>query len=127
MNRKQRREIERKVKHLQKTKPWELQMLIREEYDRFLVDSRTYKGVLAPGDKVMIDVKAMMDDPDWSHLKQEYKYFVTAHANEVFTLSNEMKQTGAYNLVSFNEDETDPKWLFFSGHVKKVKSDEDRQ
>ena len=122
MGRKERREMERKVKHLQKTKPWELQALIREEYDRFLIDSRMNNEILAPGDKVMIDVEKVMQEPDWTHYKPEYKDFVKAHANEVYTLRKEARQQGPFAFISFEEDTTDPRWLFYLGHVKKVRN-----
>lgn len=120
MGRKERRKLEKKIKHLQKTKPWELQALIREEYDRATIDSRLNNDVLAPGDKVMLDVKKMMTDPDWDKYKPEYKNYVLSHANEVFTLRKEAKQDKAFTLVSFEEDDTQPRWMHFIGHVKKV-------
>lgn len=120
MNRKERRETERRIRHLQKTKPWELQALIQEEYSRFIVENRIGKEPLAPGDKVTLDVKRIMQDPDWGIFKPEYKEFVKAHANEVFTLSEEIKQQGPFTFVSFVEDETDPKWLWYTGFVKRV-------
>lgn len=123
MGRKEIRALERKVRHLQNTKPWELQMLIKEQYDRALVESRSNRDVIAPGDKVTLDVVAMMDDPDWLNYRQDYKDFVIGHANEVFTVSDEMESKGAYELASLEEDESDPKRLFYVGHLKKVKGD----
>lgn len=120
MGRKERRAVERKIKHLAKIKPKEVQMLIQEEYKRFVVDMRTNKEVLAPGDKVMLDINLLIEDPDWPKLKKEYKEYAVSHANEIFTVSEEIKQTGPYTLVSFVEDETDPKWLWFTGYVKKA-------
>ena len=123
MGRKERRALERKIKHIQKTKPWELQALIQEKYARELIENRVGKDTLAPGDKVMLDVKKIMEDPDWTNMKEEYKEFVEANANKVFTLKKEARQSGPFTFVSFNEDETDPRWLFMTGHVKKVESE----
>lgn len=121
MGRKERRELERNVRHLAKIKPWELQALIADQYDRAAVDSRIGNEVLAPGDKVMLDVRRIMSDPDWPHFKLEYQQFVIEHAGDVFTLKKEARQQGPFSFVSFEEDTTDPKWLWFTGFVRKVK------
>ena len=55
MGRKERRELERKIKHLQKTKPWQLQALVNEQYKREIYEKRMNNEVLKPGDKVMLD------------------------------------------------------------------------
>ena len=124
MGRKERRELERKVKHIQKTKPWELQTMIQDVYGRELVEARINNpDILKPGDKVMLDVKKVVNDPDFAQLKQEYKDYVFANANKVFTLRQEAKQSGPFSLVSFCEDEEEPRKWFFIGYVKKVKDD----
>ena len=120
MNRKERRELDRKVRHLQKTKPKELQALIDDTFPRELVESRLGNEILAPGDRVMLDVKKIMEDPDWPKFHPEFKEFVISHANEVFTLRKEARPDGPFAYVSFEEDTTDPRWMFYLGHVKKV-------
>lgn len=122
MNRKERRALERRVKHIQHTKPWELQAMIRDVYSRDLAESRLNNEILAPGDKVMFDLVKMAKDPEWDKFKPEYKEFVLSHANEVFTLRKEARQDGAFGLVSFIEDENEPKFMHYLGHLKKVKS-----
>jgi hypothetical protein len=119
MGRKERRELERKVKHLQKTKPWELQAMIINSYGKDLVENRMNKDILAPGDKVMIDLEKLSHDPQWNEFKPEYKEFVKANANKVFTLRENAIPDGPFGLVSFVEDEN--KWQFYTGHLKKVK------
>lgn len=121
MGRKERRELERKVKHLAKTKPWELQAMIRDEYNQEVIESRMNDEILAPGDKVMFDLKKIAADPDYEKFKPEYRDYIINHAGDVFTLRKEAKQQGPFGLVSFEEDATDPRWLFYLGHVKKVK------
>lgn len=124
---KERRELERKVKHLAKTKPWELQALVRDTYGRDVVDARTKnEDILAPGDKVRLDVKKVVEDPDFGELDQRYKDWVYANANQVFTLRCEIKRDGPFDLVSFCEDEEAERKWFYIGYVKKVKSDEDQ-
>lgn len=125
MNRKERRGMERKVKHLAKTKPWELKTMIGEKYDRKIVESRVGNEVLAPGDRVMLNVEKIFNDPDYPKYRQDYKDFILANANNVFTLSREAKISGPFAFVSFEEDETKPKNLFYLGYVKKVKDNND--
>ena len=120
MGRTERRKLAKQIKHLQKTKPWELQTLVQEAYARELIESRVGKEVLAPGDKVMLDVAKMSNDIDWINMKQEYRDFVADNADRVFTLAKEARVVGPFSFVSMEEDETDPKWLFLTGHVKKV-------
>ena len=124
MGRAEKRKLAKKIKHIQKTKPWELQALIQEAYARELIENRVGKEVLAPGDKVMLDVVKMSNDPDWVNMKEEYRNFVEANANRVFTLAKEARVSGPFSFVSMEEDETDPRWLFFTGHVKKVNNEQ---
>ena len=124
MGRAERRKLEKQVKHIQKTKPWELQTMIQDVYGRELVEARINNpDILKPGDKVMLDVKKVVNDPDFAQLKQEYKDYVFANANKVFTLRQEAKQSGPFSLISFCEDEEEPRKWFYIGYVKKVKDD----
>ena len=127
MGRKERRELERKIKHLQRTKPWQLQALVNEQYKRDLYEKRMNNEVLKPGDKVMLDWVKITEDPDWENFKPEYQKFVEENAGKIFTLSKEVKAQGPWAFVSFEEDETDPKWLFYLGYVKKVKDNNIKQ
>ena len=121
MGRKEKRQLQRKIKHLQKTKPWELQAIARDEYNRELVESRLNDNVLAPGDKVMFNLKKIALDPEYDKFKPEYRDYIINHAADVFTLRKEARQDGPFGLVSFEEDETEPKWMHYLGHLKRVK------
>ena len=123
MGRKERRELERKVKHLANTKPWEIQALVREQYSRELVESRLSDEVLAPGDKVRFNLLNIAKDPEFEKMNPEYRDFIFNHASDVFTLRKEARQDGPFGLVSFEEDDTDPRWMHYLGHLKKVKND----
>ena len=118
MGRAEKRKLAKKIKHLQKTKPWEMQALVQDAYARELIENRVGKEVLAPGDKVVLDVAKMSNDPDWVNMKEEYREFVKNNADKVFTLRKEARQTGPFSFVSFVEDENN--WMFFTGYVKKV-------
>ena len=122
MGRKERRELERKLRHINNTKPWQLNALIQDQYSRDIVEARINNpDILKPGDKVMLDVKKVVSDPDFAQLKQEYKDYVFANVNKVFTLRQEMKQSGPFSLISFYEDNEEPRKWFFIGYVRKVK------
>lgn len=120
MGRKERRELERKIKHLTKTKPWEIQQIIRDEYTREMTESRLSNEILAPGDKVMFNLIKIAADPDYEKFKPEYRDFIINHAGDVFTLRQEAKQDGPFGLVSFVEDKSEPRWMHYLGHLKKV-------
>lgn len=121
MGRKERRELERKVRHLAKTKPWELNAFIRDEYSREIIESRMNDEILAPGDKVMFNLKKIAADPEYEKFKPEYRDYIINHVGDVFTLRQEAKQDGPFGLVSFIEDETEPRWMHYLGYLKKVK------
>lgn len=120
MGRAERRKLEKKIRHIQKTKPKQLQQLIQDEYKREIIENRLNKEVLVPGDKVMLDVVKITHDVDWPKFKPEYQQFVIDNADKVFTLRKEAKVQGPFAFVSFEEDTTDPRWLWFTGFVKKV-------
>ena len=94
--------------------------MIRDEYKRELIESRFSDEVFAPGDKVMFNLAKIAADPEYDKFKQEYKDYVLSHANDVFTLRKEAKQKDIFGLVSFEEDDTEPKWMHYLGHLKKV-------
>lgn len=112
--------MQKKIRHLQNTKPWEINALVREEYSREVIESRLTNEVLAPGDKVMFNLVKIAADPDYEKFNPEYRDFILNHAGDVFTLRQEARQDGPWSFVSFEEDTTDPRWLWFTGFVKKV-------
>ena len=71
----------------------------------------------------MLDVKKVVEDPDFGELDQKYKDWVYANANQVFTLRSEIRRDGPFDLVSFCEDEEAEKKWFYLGYVKKVKNE----
>ena len=60
--------------------------------------------------------------PDWKIQRKDYKEWVEAHKDEVFTVEwdeNRKKNDTSDNkfLLCLNEDETDPKCLFYSSTI----------
>lgn len=122
MGRAERRKMQKKIRHLQNTKPWEINALVREEYNREVIESRLTNEILAPGDKVMFNLVKIAADPDYEKFNPEYRDFVIKHAGDVFTLRQEARQDGPFGLVSFVEDEREPRWMHYLGHLKKVEN-----
>lgn len=119
MGRKERRKLERQIKHLAKTKPWELQTIIKDTYGKDVISNRVDNdNILAPGDKVMINMEKFMADPEYAKFKPEYIQFAKENANKIFTLKETARPDGPFSLLSFVEDENN--WMWYIGHLKKV-------
>ena len=104
MNREERRKLEKLQKKIKN-------VLIREER-------------LREGQKVKLNYKKMISHPDWNKNLDEnktcYHNWVELHKDDIFTIEyDENHQDGI--LVCFEEDTTEPKWLFYEGDLVEVK------
>ena len=109
MNRKQRREIQRNLQKKGLTKTQAKQIV--ETY---------YSGnPLEEGAKVKLNYELMVRHPDWKILRKDFREWVEAHKDEVFTVEwderRKKNDTKDKKLnVCLKEDTTNPKWLFHS-------------
>ena len=74
---------------------------------------------LEEGTKVKLNWELIKRHPDWKIQRKDYKEWVEAHKDEVFTVEwdeNRKKNNTSDKkfLVCLKEDETEPKWLFYS-------------
>lgn len=74
------------------------------------------------GDKVKINVEKIKSEIDWNKKSKEYKNFVEKHKECVFTVEyDELRKKNNSKdkniMVCLLEDETKPKWLFYSGDL----------
>ena len=74
------------------------------------------------GEKVKLDYNRISTYPDWPEMRNEYKEWVTAHKDDVFTVEfdpvkKEAKSPKVNKVVQLVEDTTSPKWLFFAGDL----------
>lgn len=74
--------------------------------------------LLKAGDKVTIDVEAIMTRKNYHELKQDYRDFVESSAGKVFTVVKEEKYAHK-PIVSLEEDTSQVKWLFWEGELIK--------
>ena len=110
MNRKDRRA---QTKVLQKTAK------ISRADAKKLVEMKYSHYPLEEGTKVKLNWELIKRHPDWKIQRKDYKEWVEAHKDEVFTVEwdeNRKKNNTSDKkfLVCLKEDETNPKWLFYS-------------
>ena len=110
MNRKDRRA---QTKVLQKTAK------ISRADAKKLVEMKYSHYPLEEGTKVKLNWELIKRHPDWKIQRKDYKEWVEAHKDEVFTVEwdeNRKKNNTSDKkfLVCLKEDETEPKWLFYS-------------
>lgn len=110
MNRKDRRA---QTKILQKTAK------ISRADAKKLVEMKYSHYPLEEGTKVKLNWELIKRHPDWKIQRKDYKEWVEAHKDEVFTVEwdENRKRNDTSDkkfLVCLKEDETEPKWLFYS-------------
>lgn len=97
----------------------------------YVFNHKPNEPLLWEGAKVKLDIIWMRLSPDWynDRLRRDYKEWVLAHKDEVFTVVFDKKRkepNSIYTLknnpnfdlmVCLEEDDNQPKWLFFSGDL----------
>ncbi len=93
----------------------------------YMFNHKPNESLLWDGAKVKLDTIWMRLSPDWynNRLRRDYKEWVLAHKDEVFTVElDEQRKTrdnGKHKdydlMVCLKEDKTNPKWLFFAGDL----------
>jgi len=73
---------------------------------------------LQPGDKVQLHLEAIKTHPDYDRKSSKYKDFCENNADRIFTV--EYNEGLKPSVVCLAEDESNPKWLFWIGDLKKV-------
>ena len=71
-----------------------------------------------PGDKVKLDTEKIMNDQEYKKQLPAYREFCEMNADRVFTV--EYTEGMNPSVVCFAEDESHPKWLFWTGDLKAV-------
>lgn len=79
--------------------------------------------VFYQGDKVKLDYVKIISNPDYPRLASKYKKFVEDHKDKVFTVEYDPRHTIRPSIVCLAEDPTDPKWLWYTGHLQKVEDE----
>ena len=117
-NREERRKFKKRFKELTNRRPdiaFALLNVMALEQKRNL-ESPKY----LPGDKVQLDIKAIKSDPDYKILTPQRHQFIQSNKDTVFTVEYDSNHATDPYLVCLAEDPTDPKWLWWTGHLKKA-------
>ena len=78
------------------------------------------RGSLKEGDKVRLNVKSIQEHPDYQKMNPKYKQWIDSNKDKEFTVKYDPKYIDNPTLVCLEEDDTDPKWLFYVGDLEKV-------
>lgn len=116
MNREQKRNLK---KRLMKAG------LSKESAETFMMrmEAKTNNPLYAwEGKKVTLDYERLITYPDYPIMREDYKAWIEAHKDEVFTVEYdprrvEMKAEDVNTFVQLAEDTTDPKWLWWVGDL----------
>lgn len=80
-----------------------------------------YAGKIHDGDRVQINREAMMSDSNWEHKQPEYKAWCEQHFGDTFTARTYKEKRP--DLWQFEEDTTEPKWLFHASELTIIKTE----
>lgn len=70
---------------------------------------------LIEGQKVKLNLDNIKSHPDYERLSLKYKSWAESHKDNIFTV--EYDKHPKNNIVCLAEDESDPKWLFWTGDL----------
>ena len=119
MNRKEKRNMEKKFRHNgatpEQAKDHVMTMEKIHEIIRSGSGTPSHPKTIEEGAAVRMDLEKIMKRKNYEKMSVPYKEFVTQNADTVFTAHVEDN-----NLISFVEE---PKWLFWSGDLEVI-SDE---
>lgn len=96
-------------------------MKISKEQGDFL--DRIYLDIqseIHEGDKVKLRYEQITLRKDYPGLSKKYREFVESNKDTVFTAKIDEKIHGKYPLMELEEDETQPKFLFWTGDLEKI-------
>ena len=75
---------------------------------------------IAEGTKVKLNIKRIKEHPEYLKLTDDYRAFVEANEDTVFTVEYDKFRENPSTLVCLKEDPTPVKWLFWTGHLIKI-------
>lgn len=113
MNRQQRRDLSSRLRKNGMSKE-DVQTVIK------LKEAQDSQPTLQAGDKVQLDIERIKGHPGWQDRRLEYREFCESNAGRTFTVEYDKARKGNSGLVCLAEDPTVPKWLFWTGDLKKV-------
>lgn len=79
---------------------------------------------LPEGTKVKLNIRRIMNHPDWSRKTDEYRLFCMSHAKTLMTVKHHKFTYKRPDLVALEEDDSGHEWLF---HISELIVQEDKQ
>ena len=89
--------------------------ITKEQADVF--DRLAQGKLIAAGSKVKLKYDQIVSRKDWATLNQKYKDFIETNKDGEFTVQINEKIPDTFKLISFEEDVTEPKFLFWVGDL----------
>lgn len=117
MNRKARREIDKKEKKLQKLYGALQKQMRNIDLQKYVSDADD-EDVFREGDLVRLNLERIQAHADYERLQELYKQFVNDNEDRIFKV-HLLKDDGSFPaIVTFQEDDT---WHFWFGDLIRVK------
>lgn len=113
MNRQQRRDLTARLRKKGLSNE-DIQTVIK------LKEAKDSGQTIQPGDKVQLNIEKIKEHPRWEDRRPEYKEFCESNVGRIFTVERDKSRGDNSGLVCLAEDQTVPKWLFWTGDLKKV-------
>lgn len=107
MNREQKRALERTIKKNSKKTNKKRNVNLDEIY-------------IPEGTRVKLNIKRIMEHPDYNKLTDDYRKFVESNQDTIFTVEYDKFRKNPSTLVCLKEDPTPLKWLFWTGNLIQV-------
>ena len=114
MNREQRRKYERQLRR---------KGVSNEDVELFFKMLASSDETVNDGDKVRINVERIRKHPDYEKMNPKYKQFLADNEDKIFTATKTKKGFNR-SFVEFEEDSTDPRWLWCMDDLIKVEGEE---
>jgi hypothetical protein len=76
---------------------------------------------IAEGEKVRLNVKSILSDPDYEKKQDRWKQFVQDNKDAIFTVEWDDRHRDNPVLVCLKEDPSPLKWLWWVGDLEVVK------
>ena len=96
-----------------------------EQIERLIATKELIKNsiIIPEGQKVKLNIKSIKDDVNYPRLTDKYKQWVDGHVDDVFTVEYDINHKVNTSLVCLAEDKTEPKWLFWTGNLTIIASE----
>ena len=117
MNREQRRTYEKKLR---------AKGVSKSDAENIVALKQKLDSVepLPEGQRVRLNIKSIMEHPDYERLTDRYKQFVQDNKDNVFTVEYDPQHLKNPTLVCLKEDPTPVKWIWWVGDLEIVKEEQ---